>query len=101
MAKFSKPFWTRSFAEWGYPGWFVYAIGALEFCGAVGVLFPCVAHYAASGLGVIMCGALYTVLANEHRLGWGTPVTHLVVLAIIVVVRSGILIGSSKNAEPN
>lgn len=101
MAKISKPFWRRSFAERAYPGWFVYLIGALELCGAVGVLFPCVAHCAASGLGVIMCGALYTVLANEHRLGWGTPVTHLVVLAIIVVVRSGILIGRSKNAEAN
>ena len=87
--------------EWGYPGWFTYVIGVLEVCGAVGILFPRVAHYAASGLGVIMCGALYTVLANDHRLGWGAPVSHLVVLAIIVAVRSGVFNACSKSIDPS
>ena len=56
----SADLWTDWFASWGYAAWFSTLIGVLELAGALALLFPKLTAYAASGLGVIMLGALYT-----------------------------------------
>ena len=83
--------WPQMFVAWGYPAGFATVIGAFELAGALGVLVPRLAPYAAPGLFVIMIGALYTVLTNENQLGSTMVLIHMGLLAIIFVVRSGIL----------
>ncbi|MBU2877689.1 DoxX family protein [Aliiglaciecola lipolytica] len=48
-----------SFAAMGLPIWFGYFIGASELVGAIGIWFKKLSVYAASGLLVIMLGAIY------------------------------------------
>lgn len=90
FAKFTGPVWPGMFAEWGYPAGFAYIIGACEMAGAIGVLIPRLAAWAASGLMVIMLGALFTVLTRETQLGWGLVAIHLSLLSVILIVRTGI-----------
>lgn len=47
---------------WGYPEWFRLLIGGLEFIGGILLIIPGTAFWAATGLSVIMIGALYTHL---------------------------------------
>jgi len=90
-SKFSNPeVWTAMFQEWGYPAWFAFVVGAAECALALALLFPRVAFYAAAGLGVIMLGALGTLLSHPGgRMGLTTPVVHLLVLTIILLARRG------------
>lgn len=53
------PMLHQSFSVMGLPGWFGYFIGACELAGAVGLLLPQTRKLAASGLVVIMAGAIY------------------------------------------
>lgn len=89
-SKFMNPGgWTSMFEGWGYPAWLAFVIGASELVGALLLLVPRLASYAAGLLIVIMIGALATVLMHPGRMGPGTPLLHLVVLAIILVARRG------------
>ena len=83
----SADLWTDWFASWGYAPWFSTLIGVLELAGALALLAPKLTTYAASGLGVIMLGALYTVLTNDTTLGPVTPIVHLVLLASLIKLR--------------
>jgi uncharacterized membrane protein YphA (DoxX/SURF4 family) len=76
----------RRFSEvWGYPLWFEYLIGALEFVGGILLIIPSTAFWAASMLSVIMVGAIYTHLALGNPAF--TPVP-LICLALLVYVAS-------------
>jgi len=75
--------WTGMFVGWGYPAWFAFVIGGTEILGAVLLLAPKLATYAAGLLTVVMVGALATVVINSSSLGVTAPIAHLVVLAII------------------
>jgi putative oxidoreductase len=79
--------WTGMFAGWGYPAAFAYVIGCAEMAGAVGVLIPRFATYAAVFLTVIMLGALGTVIVHDDPLGVTAPIIHLIALAIIGIAR--------------
>ncbi len=79
--------WIGYFAEFGYPAWFSYAIGALEIAGVALLLIPRIAPYAALGLVVIMLGALQAVTTHETALGADGPIVHLVLLGIILAGR--------------
>lgn len=60
------PFETEAFARWGYPLWFMYATGALEVAGAVGLVLPRLSALAALCLAALMLGAVGThVLHGE------------------------------------
>ncbi len=87
VTKFLGDGWIRLFEGWGYPGWFALVIGTLEVAGAVLLLVPRFAAYAASLLIFIMVGAVWTVTTNETQLGVGTPLLNLVALAIIARIR--------------
>jgi uncharacterized membrane protein YphA (DoxX/SURF4 family) len=71
------------FTRWGYPDWFMAAVGLVELAGAAAVLVPRLARTAAAALGAILVGALGTVVvhAEYDRL----PVT-LLALALVLVV---------------
>ena len=56
-----RPELTARFQSYGYPAWFQMFIGICEVCGAIGLLVPRLAFFAALGLLLIMLGALWTV----------------------------------------
>lgn len=94
LAGFSKfgnrELWASMFEGWGYPGWFAIVIGAGEIGLSILLLVPRLASYAATGLIVIMLGALGTVLLHPGgRMGPGAPTVHLIVLTVILISRWG------------
>src|SRR5436305_9671403 len=79
-AKFGNPReWQRLFVGWGYPAWMSYAVGAAELIGAVALLIPRFALTGVLVLGVVMTGALITLLLHRGGpMGWGaTPAIYL------------------------
>ena len=88
QAKFTRPeVWTGMFEEWGYPVGFSLVIGGAEFVGALLLIVPRFATYAATGLSIIMAGALVTVIMNSSSLGVGAPIAYIVLLSVIGAVR--------------
>ena len=65
-AKFMGDTWQLMFATWGYPVWFTSVVGVLEIGGALLLLVPRAAPYAAAGLIVVMVGALVTELVQSQ-----------------------------------
>jgi len=89
-AKFLNwPLWSGMFEAWGYGAWFAAVIGAAEVVGALLLLVPKLSTYAASGLAVIMAGALFTTLTKPNELGWQAAAVHLVILLAIAGFRYG------------
>ena len=88
-SKFGNPdTWIGMFEGWGYPAWFSFVIGAGELGLAIVMLVPRFASYAATGLIVIMLGALGTVLVHsDGRMGPEPPLIHIALLTIILVGR--------------
>ena len=64
-----QPTWAVNFDLWGYPAWFLYLVGALEFIGAALLLVPSIAILGSMVLGTIMFGAFWTHVANGEYLG--------------------------------
>jgi putative oxidoreductase len=70
------------FARLGAGQWFRYLTGALEVIGAIGLLIPGAAFYAATLLATVMVGA---VVAHLAILG-GNPTPAIVLLLIVSTV---------------
>lgn len=81
IAKFGNEGWARSFAHWGYPPGFVLVIGAAEALGALCLLVPRLASYAAAFLGVIMLSAAATHLVHHER--FTMPLLYLGLLVLV------------------
>ena len=79
--------WSFWFSQWGYPSWSAQVVGALEITGAVLLLIPRTAVWAAGGLLVIMAGAAMTLLTNESDLSLFDPLFHGTLLALLIVGR--------------
>lgn len=79
--------WQHWFVRWGYPAWFASVIGVAEAAGALLLLIPSLASYAAGLLIVIMAGAFYTVTTNETDLSAVDPVVFAVLLLIVLLGR--------------
>lgn len=80
--------WQHWFVEvWGYPVWFRALIGGVEMAGAVLLLWPRVASYAAGGLIIVMIGALVTVTTKPTDLSWVDPLLNSVLLMIVLAGR--------------
>lgn len=87
-AKFLNwPLWSGMFESWGYGAWFAAVIGGAEILGALLLLVPRLALYAAGGLAVIMAGALFTTLTKPNELGWQAAAVHFVILLVIAALR--------------
>ncbi len=83
----SMDVWWGLFENWGYPFWFLIVIGVAELGGAVLLLVPPLAAYAAVGLTVVMVGSLASELFNDELFGPWVPLMHIVLLSIIAMVR--------------
>ena len=64
-----QPTWAVNFDLWGYPGWFLYLVGAVEFIGAALLLVPSIAIFGSMALGTIMFGAFWSHIASGEYLG--------------------------------
>ena len=81
--------WRALFLGWGYPAWCSTVVGIAEVAGAIGLLVPRLAAYAALALMGVMMGALVTLVTHPGGpMGWGaTPLLYLVLLAIVAATR--------------
>lgn len=86
---------VEHFAKWGYPDWFRLVVGAVEVIGAVLLLVPRAAFYAASVLAVQMLGAAYTHLVNDEAANVPVPLVLFALLAFVAYARRPIPIGHS------
>jgi uncharacterized membrane protein len=77
----------ESFKALGLPAWFGYLIGACEVAGAVGLFITPLRALAASGLGVILLGAVYFHVTHPP-LGAGLPALIFLLLASWIATRS-------------
>lgn len=82
-----NPQWISRFRGYGYSAGFCLLIGAMEAAGALGLLIPRMAGYAATGLLGIMSGALYTHLMNHEAPQAWRPLIFMVLLAIVISCR--------------
>jgi len=73
---------VQLFAAIGLGQWFRYVTGALEAGGAIGLLVPAVAPFAALVLGAVMIGA---VLTHLFIVG-GNPAMAILLLAIVTTI---------------
>ncbi len=92
--------WQYWFAEvWRYPTWFRAFIGTAELGGAILLLWPRTASYAALGLIVIMLGAFWTVTTKQSDLSSFDPVFNALLLGIVVMGRWKHRWGGSASAN--
>ena len=61
---------VEAFANWGYAGWFIYVVGAVEIASVVAVLIPRIAAFGGLWLGALMVGALGTHFVNAEYVEW-------------------------------
>ena len=61
---------VEAFANWGYAGWFMYVVGAVEIASVVAVLIPRIAALGGLWLGALMAGALGTHFVNAEYVEW-------------------------------
>ena len=83
----SRPQVIEMFRHWGFPDKFYLGVGTLELLGAIGLLIPRLAGYAASGLIVLMIGAALTHLINGEGLQVLRPLLFILFLALVVYLR--------------
>lgn len=60
------PFEIAAFERWGYPLWFMYAIGAAEVAGALALAINFLRHLAAPALSLLMLGAIGTHILHAE-----------------------------------
>ena len=83
---------VESFAYWGYAEWFLYAVGAVETAGAIGLLVPRLAVYSVLLLGSTMLGAALTHLVHHEMMAVPVPLVILGLLAVVGYARRGPLV---------
>ena len=79
---------VNDFERFGYPRWFLYATGAVEITGAIGMLagifVPLVGALAGMWLAAVMLGALFTHLRTKDSASKMVPALVLLVLVLAV-----------------
>ena len=85
VGKFRNPFWLAAFPRWGYSAGFRMLIGVLEILGGLCLALPQTASYAAILIGLIMLGAVTTLVAHHEPLF--PPVFWLIVVSIVGYAR--------------
>lgn len=73
-------FHVESFERWGYPMWFLYAVGLLEVVAAIGLLWPKTASVASGALLAVMLGAIATHLIHAE---WGMTLPPLAISVLL------------------
>lgn len=83
------PSQVENFAHWGYAEWFLYVVGTVEAAGAIGLLVPRLAGFAAPLLGGVMLGASLTHLVHHEMKAVPIPLVILGLLAVVGYARRG------------
>ena len=81
----SRPVTIQEFAQVGLGQWFRYFTGILEVAGAIGLLIPALARWAAVLLATVMSGAVVAHLMRLH-----TPPTLPVILLVLILAVAGL-----------
>jgi uncharacterized membrane protein YphA (DoxX/SURF4 family) len=81
------PVQADNFARWGYPGWFMYVVGVVEAGGAIALLVPRVAGFAALLLCGTMVGAALTHLVHGEMTAVPVPLVLLAFVALVGYAR--------------
>jgi hypothetical protein len=76
----------RDFARWGYPAWFQLLCGTLELLSAALLLGPETRVFGLTRAGLIMIGALFTLLRNREPFGHLAPALIFASLILVTVV---------------
>ncbi len=82
-----NPAIIQMFRDWGFPDGFHLVIGVLEILGAIGLLVPRTAPYAALGLVGLMVGAGGTHLVHGEGLQVLRPLIPALLLAVVAWMR--------------
>jgi uncharacterized membrane protein YphA (DoxX/SURF4 family) len=85
--KFVSPEVAKHFEAFGYPDWFRALIGVVEVGGALALLLPRTAFYAAGALVVVMAGAVFTHLRAGEVPQAAVPLVLLGLLALVCYAR--------------
>ncbi len=89
LPKLGDPtFMAAQFEGWGYPNWLRQSVGGLEFLGAIFLLIPRTAFWAACVLGAVMAGSIATHIAAGQFGMALVPLAMLGLLSFIAAVRS-------------
>jgi putative oxidoreductase len=75
---------TTDFARWGYPKWFMVALGATEILGGIGILFPISRPYCIATYAVILVGALATHLKAKDPMKEVMPPIFVGLLLLVI-----------------
>ena len=81
----SRPVAVQEFAQVGLGQWFRYFTGILETIGAVSLLIPALARWAAVLLATVMSGA-----SVAHLMALHTPPTLPVILLVLILAAAGL-----------
>ena len=81
------PVQADNFARWGYPGWFMYVVGVIETSGAIVLLIPRLAGFAALLLCSTMVGAALTHLLHDEMTAAPVPLVLLAFVALVGYAR--------------
>ncbi|MFB4289491.1 DoxX family protein [Nonomuraea sp. ATR24] len=83
------PAYSVKFADWGYPSWMRFVVGALEGVAAVLLVIPGrrTRFLGATVLMFVLTGAVTTHIVNHDPAveSWAAP-THLVIMGVIALV---------------
>jgi uncharacterized membrane protein YphA (DoxX/SURF4 family) len=77
----------ENFARWGLSPAVMRAVGSAEMLGAIGLLIPRVAPFAAVGLALLMLGAIRTGARHKEALHIALPAVLAALLALVVYIR--------------
>lgn len=77
----------KMMAQWVYARWFLTFIGVCETLGAIGLLIPRLAALAAAGLGIIMIGAVYTLVHVHMLKELPFPIVAFILLMVVLQLR--------------
>jgi putative oxidoreductase len=78
---------AEGFIKYGYTDGFRLFIGTCEFLGGIALLIPRLAFWSASGLIIIMIGAVYTHLSHGEVVQSSGAWSALALLALVAHVR--------------
>jgi putative oxidoreductase len=83
----AQPMMIAQFQSFGYPVWFMYLIGAIEFTAAILVMIPRTSRAAAVALGCVMVGAISSLAIHNPHERIAGPVVLLGLAATAFLLR--------------
>lgn len=82
-------FWGPAFGNWGYPVWFLYFIGVVEFAGGLLLVVPRYNVFGALALAVVMLGALITRIIHGVGMGDAFAISFYGVCMLLIAEKGG------------